>query len=51
MGDEAQYLFRPMTILDVEQVCALEQICFADPWSEKSMRDEIEKNERGNCSC
>ena len=45
MGDEAQYLFRPMTILDIEQVCALEKICFADPWSEKSMRDELEKNE------
>lgn len=45
MGEEAQYVFRPMNILDLDQVCALEQICFADPWSQETIRNELERNE------
>ena len=32
----------PMTEAHVAQVAALEQVCFSDPWSENSVRSELE---------
>ncbi len=40
----SQYSIRRMTLQDVPQVYALEKATFADPWSEQSFADEMEKN-------
>jgi len=34
--------FRDMTTAHVAQVAALEKLCFADPWSENSIRSEVD---------
>ncbi len=35
---------RPMTLEDVQQVHALDQLCFSLPWSEQSFAYEVEHN-------
>lgn len=39
-----QIVLRPMTIEDVEQVCAIDRLSFSLPWSERSYRFEILEN-------
>jgi ribosomal-protein-alanine N-acetyltransferase len=34
----------PMTLDDVPEVCAIEQVAFSNPWSKEAFRHEIEKN-------
>lgn len=37
---------RPMTAADIGQVAALEQEIFPQPWSERSFREELEREDR-----
>jgi len=38
-------LIRKMTLEDLEMVALIEQECFSQPWSEKSFKDSIERND------
>ncbi len=37
----SEFLIRPMEERDVSAVAALEKACFSDPWSENSVRSEL----------
>lgn len=37
-----EYTLIPMELRHVAQVVALEKVCFSDPWSEKSVRSELD---------
>ena len=36
-------IIRPWTEKDIEKVCQAERVCFADPWTEKMVKDEFAK--------
>ncbi|MCH5279325.1 MAG: ribosomal protein S18-alanine N-acetyltransferase [Christensenellaceae bacterium] len=38
-------IYREMTLIDVEQVYGIECACFTQPWSVKSLQDEILRND------
>lgn len=37
-------VIRPMTVLDIDAVAAIEEICFAVPWSRASFKRELNEN-------
>ncbi len=37
-------IIRYGTSSDIDDICELEKICFSDPWSRESIREEIEEN-------
>ena len=37
---------RPMEIADLQQVCAIENDSFSEPWSRESFQNEIENERR-----
>ena len=40
-----EIIYREMTVPDVEQVYVIECECFTQPWSMRSLRDEVIKND------
>lgn len=46
MPEGVPYLVEPMTLGDVDQVMAIEQIAFSAPWSARAFRYEISQNKQ-----
>jgi ribosomal-protein-alanine N-acetyltransferase len=44
MSAQLPYLVEPMTLADLDQVMAIEQVSFSAPWSEQAYRYEINQN-------
>jgi ribosomal-protein-alanine N-acetyltransferase len=47
--NDAPALLRPMTLEDLPQITALDQICFSLPWPENSYRFELTQNPASSC--
>jgi [ribosomal protein S18]-alanine N-acetyltransferase len=45
MNSTKTILFRPMKVTDIPAIMEIEQLSFADPWSEVSFEDEITAND------
>jgi ribosomal-protein-alanine N-acetyltransferase len=45
MPEHLPYIVEPMTLADLDQVMAIEQVAFPTPWSVRSYRFEITENE------
>ena len=41
-------MLRPMTMADLDAVCAIEEQCFSVPWSRESMEKELEGNDQAH---
>jgi ribosomal-protein-alanine N-acetyltransferase len=50
MADEAEFEIRPLSEEDLPEISRYEQICFSDPWSPESFREEIRRRGRGGYS-
>ena len=44
MSTQLPYVVQPMTLADLDQVMAIEQVSFSSPWSEQAYRYEITQN-------
>ena len=41
-------MLRPMTMADLDAVCAIEEQCFSVPWSRESMKKELKGNDQAH---